>query len=707
MRRRLFANLALAVAISSLMALALANGYLRPLQLQSGDLLFRLKPDTSPRWTVLVAIDDRSLAELRSRGRFFNWPRDLHANVIDNLKAAGARIIVWDVLFDAPGEGDAALAEAIKSAGNVVLAEVGDQATRVPEAGQTPRYAAGIEQLPAFRQAAIGIGHANQLPDTDGVIRTTPLVMNIAGQEVPSLSMVSAARFLRRPQVFEAPIQDGKLPFAGREIPVDQDGRMWVSYLGDSSEVTNPPTFPSLSYVDVYNNSFPPDLVRGKLVMVGLTATGFADDFWTPVSRSSKMDGVEIQASAFETIMRPEQFIVPVTTQWTTAVIYAMGMIPVLALLFLPVLPALIVGILAGGLYLVAAVLVIDPATVAWIMDRLASVKIPVEAVESGRILDLPFPLLTLGTAYLALLMYRVIFEQSQQRALKGALSQYLSPDVMEEVVRDPGAIKLGGEKREMTVLFSDIRGFTTISESLEPEKVVQILNVYLTRMTDIVFRHQGTVDKYMGDAIMAFWGAPKAQPDHARLACQAALEMMQELDRLNAEFERESIPRLNIGIGLNTGFMAVGNMGSARRFDYTVMGDSVNLASRLEALNKEYGTNVIVAETTLAEAGREMRTRFLDLVAVKGKREPSAVYELLVSDGRHDSEQAEALAAYERGIVQYRAGAYRDALVHFEHAQRLNGHDSVSAVYAERCRALIENPPPPDWDGVFVMTHK
>jgi adenylate cyclase len=225
--------------------------------------------------------------------------------------------------------------------------------------------------------------------------------------------------------------------------------------------------------------------------------------------------------------------------------------------------------------------------------------------------------------------------------------------------------------------------------------------------MTDIVFRHQGTVDKYMGDAIMAFWGAPKAQPDHARLACQAALEMMEELQRLNAEFEQQGIPRLNIGIGLNTGPMAVGNMGSSRRFDYTVMGDSVNLASRLEALNKEYGTNVIVSESTLAQAGPDLRRRFLDLVAVKGKTEPSAVYELLLSNGRFDSAHSEALAEYERGIVQYRAGEYREALFHFEQAQRLDGQDRVSAVYAERCRALIAEPPPPDWDGVFVMEHK
>jgi adenylate cyclase len=368
-------------------------------------------------------------------------------------------------------------------------------------------------------------------------------------------------------------------------------------------------------------------------------------------------------------------------------------------------LTALILGIVAAVAYLAVAVVAIDPAAVQSVSAPLAMVGL--KAAESGLVLDLPFPLLTLGLCYLTILMYHVIFEQSQQRALKGALSQYLSPGVMEEVVRDPSAIKLGGEKREMTVLFSDIRGFTSFSETLDPEKLVRILNLYLTRMSDIIFKNEGTIDKYMGDAIMAFWGAPKTQPDHARMACLTGLEMMEELKKLNLELEQEGIPKLNMGIGLNTGPMSVGNMGSSRRFDYTVMGDSVNLGSRLEGLNKEYGTNLIVSESTLAMAGEDMRARFLDLVAVKGKKEPAAVYELISVDGKLDPEREAALAAYEQGVERYKMGDYAGALPHFEEALRLNGHDGASAVYVERCRELAENPPPADWDGVYVMTHK
>jgi adenylate cyclase len=686
-RRQLAVKLGLAILIGSLMSLALLNGFLRPLQLQSGDLLFRLKPDTTAKWTVLVAIDDRSLAELRSKGRFYNWPRDLHAKVTDNLKAAGARIIAWDVLFDAPAEGDSELVESIRQAGNVLLAEVGDEATRLPAApGRPHRYGAAIEPLPAFRDAAIGTGHANVLPDTDGVIRATPLIMQVGDDEVPALPMLLAAKFLRRPQVFEAPIQDGKLPFAGRDIPLHDESKLWISYLGDSSKVTNPPTFPTISYVDALNNTFSMDVVRSKAVVVGVTGSAFGDDYWTPISRSRKMDGVEIQANTFETIMRPELFIRPAGQHTMLGLIYLAALVPALALLLLPPLPALLLGIVAALGYLAVAVTAVDYWQI---------------------ILDLPFPVLTLGLSYVAILLYRVIFEQAQQRALKGALSQYLSPDVMEEVARDPSALRLGGEKRDMTVLFSDVRGFTSLSEQMEPERLVHLLNVYLTRMSDVIFRHQGTIDKYMGDAIMAFWGAPKSQPNHARLACQAALGMMAELTKLNSELGAEGLPRLDIGIGLNSGPMSVGNMGSDRRFDYTVMGDAVNLGSRLEGLNKEYGTNVIVSETTLAQAGADVGARFVDLVAVKGKKEPCAVYELISMNGRVDGKLKAALAAYERGVERYRAGDYTGAQVHFAEALRLDGDDGVSVMYLERCRGLAENPPPADWDGVYVMTHK
>lgn len=708
-RRRLIVNLGVVLLVSSLVSLAVIGRLLGPLQLQSSDLVFRLKRDTTARWAVLVAIDDRSLTELRAQGRLFNWPRQLYARAIDNLRAAGARMIVLDVLFDAPAEGDAELARAMRDANNVILAEVAEVGTRLPgRPDQLFRYAALIEQRPEFRGAAIAIGHANQIPDPDGTIRAVPLIINVDGQDVPALPLVAAAKFLRRPEVLEAPIRDGKLPFAGREIPVDQEGRMWISYLGDSSEVTNPPTFPTISFVEALNNRFPPESVRGKIVFIGVTATAFADDYWTPVSRQSKMDGVELHANAFETIMRPEEFIVPASREQTIGLVYLAGVIAVVALSLLSPVPAVIAGVLAGLAYFAVAVLAVDQDYIGLLLSTLPTADPDAASGRTGGIiLDLTFPLLNLGLCYLGVLVYHVVFEQAEGRALRGALSQYLSPNIMEEVARDPGAIRLGGEKREMTVLFSDLRGFTSLSETLEPERLVHLLNRYLTRMSEVIFRHDGTIDKYMGDAIMAFWGAPRFQPDHARLACLAALEMDHELERLDGELERDGLPRLREGIGLNSGPMAVGNMGSERRFDYTVMGDAVNLGSRLEGLNKEYGTRILIAEATLAQAGPGIRARFVDLVAVKGKQEPTAVYELLAAGASLPAAGEAAIAAYERGIAGYRAGQYAEAIAHFEEALRHDPNDGPSGLYLDRAREMLANPPPADWDGVYVMTRK
>ncbi|MCC7104734.1 MAG: adenylate/guanylate cyclase domain-containing protein [Chloroflexi bacterium] len=698
-RRRLIVTLLIGIAVSAGLTAMLLNGYLRPVQLQASDFLYRLKPGAQARWVTLIAIDDRSIAALRDQGRVFSWPRDIHARVIDNLKAAGARIIAMDVLFEEPAPGDEALAASIEQAGNVVLAEAGE-VSLPPTPGHPNRYAELHQQLPALHNAALAIGHANANPDTDGTIRSMPLVVDAGGEVLPSLSLAAAAKFLRRPAIIESPIVAGRMSFAGRQIPVDSQDRLWISYLADSSEVTDPPTFPVVSYIDALNNRFSPDLVRGKLALIGITGTAYADDFWTPVSRYAKMDGVEVHANAIETILRPDLFILPAGSDTTIAYIIFAGLVAAVALGFLPPLPSLGVGLLASAIYCVAAVRLIDTVVnTGSFIDGLLP--------RTGIILDLPYPLLSLWLSYLLILFYRIVFEQAEQRALKGALSQYLSPHVMEEVVRAPEALKLGGEKREMTVLFSDIRGFTSISEELEPERLVHLLNVYLTRMTDVIFKHQGTVDKYMGDAVMAFWGAPQLQPDHARLACLAALEMVNELELLRREFERDGLPPMYMGVGLNTGPMSVGNMGSSRRFDYTVMGDAVNLGSRLEGLNKEYGTSIILSEQTLRHAGTGFRARLLDRVSVKGKRASVTIYELLGSGSSPNGASTELLEGFDRGIERYRASDFSGALAAFESCVALAPDDGPSKLYVARCRDLLETPPPADWDGVFIMAHK
>jgi adenylate cyclase len=273
-------------------------------------------------------------------------------------------------------------------------------------------------------------------------------------------------------------------------------------------------------------------------------------------------------------------------------------------------------------------------------------------------------------------------------------------------MLKDPSKLKLGGDKKDLTVLFSDIRGFTTISEKLTPEDLVHLLNEYLTAMTNLVFKYDGLLDKYMGDAIMAVYGAPLDQPDHAVRACRTALDMMEELKKLQKKWADEGRPAFDIGIGINSGDMVVGNMGSDMRFDYTVMGDMVNLGSRLEGINKEYGTNIVISEYTYAAIKDVLFCRELDSVRVKGKKLPVKIYELLCE--KKDAEKWEKAAGlFEEGLSKYKQGLWDEAIAAFRRLLEVRPDDAPAKLYIDRCEELKKNPPEGSWDGVFTMTRK
>ncbi|MBN2254319.1 MAG: CHASE2 domain-containing protein, partial [Deltaproteobacteria bacterium] len=320
--------------------------------------------------------------------------------------------------------------------------------------------------------------------------------------------------------------------------------------------------------------------------------------------------------------------------------------------------------------------------------------------------LNLVYPLLSIVLVYSAITIYRYMTEERERKKIRGTFQYYLSGPVIEEMLKDPSKLKLGGEKKDLTVLFSDIRGFTTISENLTPEDLVHLLNEYLTVMTDKVFEHGGLLDKYMGDAIMAVFGAPIDDPKHPVLCCKTALAMMEELRELQKKWTDEGRPVLDIGIGINTGDMVVGNMGSQMRFDYTVMGDNVNLGSRLEGINKEYGTNIVVSEFTHERIKDIFFCRELDAVRVKGKILPVRIFEL-VGGLEKAEEWKEFIALYDEGLRNYREGNWDDAIRNFEAALKLRTDDYPSKMYVERCKTLKEHPPEGEWDGVYTMTKK
>jgi len=323
-------------------------------------------------------------------------------------------------------------------------------------------------------------------------------------------------------------------------------------------------------------------------------------------------------------------------------------------------------------------------------------------AFERGTILSLWYPPLALALAFAGTLGYRVVFEQAEQRRVRDVIGRYLSPTVSRWVLDDPARLALGGETREMTVLFSDVRGFTAISRRLSPQGLVALLNELMSLLTATIFRHDGTVDKFIGDAVMAFWNAPQAQPDHAARACLAALDMVTALESARPAWERARLPHVDMGIGINTGAMVVGNMGSRDRLAYTVMGDTVNVASRLEGLCKVYGVHVVIGEATRAAAGAALACRYLDRVRVKGRDEPLTVYEVLARQDAVDDALAARLPAWERAIALYAGRRWTEAAAAFAELLSKAPADGPARVYHERARALAARPPAEDWDGVF-----
>jgi adenylate cyclase len=680
-RRRLARSLTIALGLAALLSLAFLLDLQPTWQAIAGDLQFRGRaPEPSSRIAV-VAIDAESHRELVGDRPVTTRPRPVFAALIDQLVAYGARVVALDVLFEVQQPDDGVLAAAIARAGNVVIAVAGE-----PGARRLPAERPGLVAWDRLDRsvppivAASAEAHANVTPDPDAVVRRLPLLIEGAGEPVPALSLMAVARYLRRPSALDGPLHDGRLPLAGRQVPVDGLYQVTINYLGGPARQGRS-AFPVVSMRDVVNGTADPVLLRDRLVFVGPWSVQERDDRETPLGT---MYGVEVHAYAAEMLLRGA-FLMPAPRGATVGAIVLLALAP--ALLGWRLRP-LAAGLGAAGVLVVYLV-------------------VAAAAFEGGVALNLLYPPAALAVSFVALNAYQVVFEQAEQRALRRVLSRYLSPAVAAAVAREPDRIDLGGELREMTVLFSDIRGFTTLAERTPPRELVALLNEYLTRMVDVLFVHGGTLDKYMGDAIMAFWNAPQPQPDHAARACQTALAMVAALDRLRVEWAHRGVPQLDIGIGINTGPMVFGNMGSVRRTDFTVIGDRVNLASRLEGLNKEYGTRIIVGEATRAAAGEAFAFRFLDLVAVKGKTEPVAIYELLGPAGSVTPARAALLAAYERGIAAYHARDWPAACVAFAAAVALDPCDGPSALYHQRAAEYRLAPPPADWDGVYVATHK
>jgi len=662
--RKLLSALGIGAAIAvvaTLIAWGISDGLLERAELATYDWRVRdtAQPSGLSSDIVIVWVDDDSIQRMAGIVGRWPWPRLAHANLINFLARAPAKLVVYDVLFTEPdlrrfalgeeewtgAESDQALADAIRKSGNVILAadaaagELLDpsKALHVPLDGipsLNQPFNAGdcvearpqlIPPIESLAKAARAIGHTFGVVDSDGPLRRMVPFVRVAGRDVPSLSVMAAllAQRLDASAVHAAP---GRLTIGSTSIPLVEQlpdnyrvptraCRILIAFRGPNITPEGVTTFEGRSFYDLFRSEIQllngekpdvdPSIFKDRIVIVGTSASATYDVFATPFGTPSP--GSEIHANAIDALLRAR------------------------TLAQVPVVPGGIAATFAASLAIGLAGAVVSP----WILAGITAVFVGAIIWTSllwfagGLWTPLVLPLLAVALTFVGQLGWQYFVEGREKRQVKKLFSRYVPKDVYQQLLDDPARAALGGRRRTMTVLFSDVRGFTAMSEKVAPEEVVSLLNEYFSRMVRILFEHRGTLDKFVGDMVMGLFGAPLDDEDHAEHAVQAALAMTRELDRLNTEWEANGRPRLDIGIGISTGDMVAGNIGSDTIMSYTVIGDTVNLGARLESLNKDYGSRIIISEATREALKGRYDIRPLGEVVVKGKSQPVAIYEV------------------------------------------------------------------------------
>jgi len=611
---------------------------------------------TAPRQSQLpitiVGIDEASFAELKQR---WPWPRQMHAKVIERLAQGGASVIVMDLLFseNATPEEDRAMAKAIETAGNVVLAS-----DYTIEETATFRTRKLVPPVPEYLAAGAVAGLSAVTLDQDGVIRFMPTGDDVLWRET--------VRTLLR-------VQPGLLP-----QPFVRDVAL-IRHLGPAG------TFPYVSYYRVHNGDpqIPPDAFKDQIVLVGrsvraaVDAGGASSDtFATPFLQESKTltPGVEVQATILENALMG-QTIAEAGFWENLATLTAALALAFAALVFWHPVRSGLLMLALGGAVTAASVWMFT----AWQQWHL-----------------LGSPVLALLASYLAMGTGSYMTEKRRAAQIRSAFSMYVSGELVNQIVAKPEMLRLGGQRRELTVLFTDLAGFTSVSEKLAPETVADLINLYLNEVTEVIMRHGGTVDKYVGDAVMAFWNAPLEDRQHALHATEAAIEMQTAMDKLQPRFREHGVEGLKMRVGVHSGPAIVGNMGSDLRFNYTAMGDTVNLASRLEGANKPYGTPILLSASTVEQLDGTVGLRLVDRVRVAGKQIPVDIF-TPCSEALLIQATADAWAAYARR-------EWDVAEKEWHYVEHIVPDDPLVPIYLARIARYRQEPPPPDWDGSMAL---
>ena len=712
-------------------------GWVGLLQHRAFDVFQQLRPrpytDAGVR---IIDLDDESMSKLGQ----WPWPRTQVARLEKKLQDLGAAVTVYDIFFAEPDrtsprriaatwpstpefaalkdrvsslpDHDALLAKTLKQ-GHAVLgyALTGDRNDVRPASkaafsfgGDGPLsyalpFQGAVVNLPALEAAAAGLGNVGFPSEADQVIRSVPLLYNLRGSLYPSLS-IEALRVAQGATAFAVKSSGASgegsagqrtgivaLKVGEFKIPTDEHGRIWV-YYADKAPGRVIPAW------RLFEKDFDASRVAGSIALIGTSAAGLKDLRVTPLNPTAP--GVEVHANVLEQI---------ITKNFLERPDWALGA----EITYLLALGLLLLFVLARG-----GAVWSGPLALAAIAG---SVGLSWHAFTAWHwLLDPVMPAAGLAAVYASWSAVSFVRTERDKRAITDTFGRYLSPKVVEKLAQNPGGVQLGGETREMTFHFCDIRGFTTISEKFDPHGLTVFINNFLTPMTQIILEHDGTIDKYMGDCIMAFWNAPVNVPDHARRACEAALKMHESLAMLNLKWQAEakakgiSLPVIEIGTGLNTGPAVVGNMGSTLRVDYTVLGDDVNLASRLEGQSKTYGVHIVIGPVT-REQTKAFAAIELDLIKVKGKTKPVNIYALLGDPAVAASAPFLALAAKHAEFLKvYRSARFDEAAKLLAEASALGEPwhlGKLYDLYIERLEAFQTDPPPQGWDGVFTATSK
>ncbi len=724
-QHRWFTKVGLAFAVALLVIIItqediLKLGIIRRLELASIDYRFesrgtntRMKDSAN---VVIVEISEESFASMPKR---WPWPRSYYAHLLRNLKAAGARVVGIDLILGGNDVYSYANDDSLRRA--IIETDIAVIAGKTEVVGGLYMHTTSTENFGnIFFSVDSALGIVNIRNDADGVYRRySPFFGTNTGLRVPTFAFALLNKYFGYPALTVAENLSDEFIFADRSIPKYDPTSMLINFYGpdhtfrrvkfvdvidDDTFTTNEEreqgeeinTFSDPDYGYLYDSTF-----TGKIVLIGSTVPEDHDLFPVAFARGIQagdnlMYGVEIHANVIESVLR-EDFL---TKQSVSGEILLVILLTVLTFLVTSSLKSSktrhhYLVELNGFLFAVAEVFAVGYVAL-WVFNN------------HGYLMTVISPVLGVVAGYFSSTAYHFVVERKQRMLIKTMFSTYVNPTVVEDLIRNPEKLALGGERKELTVLFSDIEGFTTMSEGMQPEQLVGLLNEYLSAMTEIVFNNDGTLDKYEGDAVMAFWGAPIAQRDHALRACSSALQMQAALVRIRDQWKQQGRPSINVRIGINTGEMVVGNMGGMGKFDYTVIGDSVNLASRLEGANKQYRTGIMVSERTYELVRGHIVGRELDMIAVQGRTEPLRIFELMWEQNAHAPEgETRFLEHYHKALGLYRERRWDIAQTAFETCLRMKPEDYVSRLYAERSAHYKTQPPPEHWDGIFVMTSK